>query len=169
MLQDCGLYKISNNKAVLAESTTESQEVRIRQPHPLRDQARPGHHILGDTSPEQAKIKAWSVRSTTEKEIKYIVRSINKSLDIVPGSTVTSNFNELATRFPRLSAPIGEARVRFLGVRERSLQNLVTCVSGSCSPHRRPKVTLYDTQISGSTTPSRTTCPARYIILSIIV
>ena len=84
----------------------------------------------GGRFPEQANVNAWSAISTTEKETEYIVSSLYKSLNIVPGSIVASNFNELATGSPRISVPIGEVRVCFLSIHERGLQKLIARVSG---------------------------------------
>ena len=99
-----------------------------------------------------------------KKEIDYIMSAVNQSLDIVPSGTVTGDFDEFTTSPSRLSASVGEAAVRLLGIRNGRSQELVKEIwAETLKVTPSFKLTLYDNQMFGSTTPSMTTCPARYV------
>ena len=55
----------------------------------------------------------------------YIVRIVDKILDVVPSGIVSSDLDESATSLPGLGTTIGEAGESPLDVHERTLQNLV--------------------------------------------
>ena len=63
------------------------------------------------------------------KKIDYIMGVVNQSLDIFPSGTVTGDFDELTTNPSRLSASIGEAAVRLLGIRNGGSRKLVKNMS----------------------------------------
>ena len=107
-------------------------------------------------------MKIQSLWSDPEKEIDYINRIVYESLDVVSGCIVSSDLDELTASPSRLGATIREAGVRLLGVCERRLENLINYVSPGSPSRQHSNSTLYDIQMFGANTPSKTTCPVRY-------